>query len=128
MIIGIIDKNGNRCSKSKKDISYSEYVYYLTREDGYHVWYRTAKQKSEKFFWFESLAVGAKWLKQHKGKITVTRGSKQMIDLYVNGTTSFIEVLSGDYIITDGINNTRYKYGSTEYMNVYGHDGEWKGW
>lgn len=128
MIIGCIDKNGKNCSKSKAEITYSEYMEYLTREDGYKIWYRTAKQKNEKFYWFETLEVGAKWLKEHKGKIIVTRGSKQMIDLYVNGTTSYIEIPSGDYIITDGITKTRYKYGSAEYMEVYGNGMEWKGW
>ncbi len=50
-----------------------------------------------------------------------------MIDLYVNGTTAYIEFPSNDYIVTDGIHNTRYQYGSSEYTEVYGNDGELQG-
>lgn len=128
MIVGSIDKNGKNCSKSKKEITCSEYLEYLTREDGYKIWYRTTKQKNEKFYWFETLAVAAKWLKAHKGKIIITRGSKQLLDLYTTGATAYIEIPSGDYMVTDGIKTIRYKYGSEEYMEVYGHDMEWKGW
>lgn len=54
---------------------------YFGREDGYEVWYKTPRQKSEKFRFFETLDDLKEWCKRHKQSATIMAGSWQAFEL-----------------------------------------------
>lgn len=55
---------------------------YYDREDGYEIYYRTAKQLCVKFRWFANLIEARTWLLSRKRKINIVSGSWQLLDLY----------------------------------------------
>ncbi len=59
-----------------------QYAYqYYGKDDGFQVWYKTPRQKSEKYRFFETMEALKKWAFTHKGKAIITSGSWQAFEL-----------------------------------------------
>ena len=59
---------------------------YFGREDGYEVYYRTPKQNSDKYRFFETLDDLRAWCIRHRGKIRILFGSWQAFHFLEGGT------------------------------------------
>jgi len=51
------------------------------RDGVYTVWYRTYRQSSSKFKYFESLKEAEAWCRRQRGKIIAEAGSWQILDM-----------------------------------------------
>lgn len=59
---------------------------YFGREDGYEVFYRTAKQNSDKYRFFETLDELRAWCSRQRGKIRILSGSWQVFQIMEGGS------------------------------------------